>query len=329
MAEIINKDLITVTIDWLLKAEIYIFAAWCFNYMLVETLYVCMGFSLYINSRIEVEGWDIEIMFRGFSEKLKKKRANNVSTESFALSAQTTKLPVLLFVIFLSFFMFPPNVFADSEELSPEGDVPFDILLKILDSPDFGGEKDSWGIRLKTPLKTPNVPDVNINPMLEKLRAIFAFALRFILIAILAALIVFLFLYARKYFYKRKPALKESSMEILSGVPEAHPNELLEKAEDFYTKGNLRMAWGYCTAAAILSWPIYRRLSFPSNATEIDCAGIVTAESSLEPGNGIEAQMFGELINHWVNFAYAGRIPTEESFRQATAFCKSMRVPHG
>jgi hypothetical protein len=41
--------------------------------MLVETLYVCMGFSLYINSRIEVEGWDIEITFRSFAEKLRKK----------------------------------------------------------------------------------------------------------------------------------------------------------------------------------------------------------------------------------------------------------------
>jgi hypothetical protein len=73
MAELMRKGFISSFASSLQDAEIYIFAAWCFNYMLVETLYVCMGFSLYINSRIEVEGWDIEITFRNLAEKLRKK----------------------------------------------------------------------------------------------------------------------------------------------------------------------------------------------------------------------------------------------------------------
>jgi hypothetical protein len=41
-----------------------IFGAYTCNFFLIESLYVCMGFALYLNSRIEVEGWDIELLFR-------------------------------------------------------------------------------------------------------------------------------------------------------------------------------------------------------------------------------------------------------------------------
>ena len=47
--------------------EIFIFAAFCFNFILVESLYVCMGFGLYINSRVEVEGWDLQLLFQKFA----------------------------------------------------------------------------------------------------------------------------------------------------------------------------------------------------------------------------------------------------------------------
>jgi hypothetical protein len=46
--------------------ERFVFGAYCFNYVLMDSLYVCMGFGLYINSRIEIEGWDIELLFRNF-----------------------------------------------------------------------------------------------------------------------------------------------------------------------------------------------------------------------------------------------------------------------
>lgn len=39
-----------------------VFTGICF--ILTETLYVCMGFGLYINSRVETEGWDIELYFK-------------------------------------------------------------------------------------------------------------------------------------------------------------------------------------------------------------------------------------------------------------------------
>lgn len=49
--------------------EGFIFAAYLGNYSVLESLYGCMGFGIYINSRIEIEGWDIELLFRNFLSK--------------------------------------------------------------------------------------------------------------------------------------------------------------------------------------------------------------------------------------------------------------------
>jgi hypothetical protein len=40
------------------------FWLWCFNLVLLEGLFVCMGFGLYINSRVAVEGWDIQLLLQ-------------------------------------------------------------------------------------------------------------------------------------------------------------------------------------------------------------------------------------------------------------------------
>jgi hypothetical protein len=294
--------------EFLKNAEIYIFAAWCINYIVIETIYVCMGFSLYINSRINVEGWDLEIMFRGFAEKIKSKK--------------TTRVLIVFCFVCLSF---PVNTFAHDLQIDTT-DVPMETLLEILDSPDFGSEKDSWGIRLKKQPEPKNYNNFDISPMIEKLRMIFASTLRLILIMLITAFAVFLFLYVRKLVNERNTAAKKSAVSVLRGIPSLNPVELLEKAEYFFEHENLRMAWGYCTAAAILSWSLYRGFIFPPNATESDCAAMV---KSMTPDNNDEAAAFCALINDWINFAYAGRLPPAGHFEKAAVFCKSMRTANG
>jgi hypothetical protein len=88
------------------------------------------------------------------------------------------------------------------------------------------------------------------------------------------------------------------------------------------------MAWGYCTAAAILSYTLYQSVVFPPNATENDCASLV----NLKAANNIDAdkaRVFGELINNWVNLAYAGRFPNVGSFNEALALCESLKKTNG
>ena len=319
MAELIRKGFISTLWSSLQNVEIYIFAAWCFNYMLVETLYVCMGFSLYINSRVQVEGWDIEIMFHKFAEKIKAQNMNGA------------------IIIFCLVCMFAPvrGFAADRELITASEDVPLGKLQEILDSPDFGGEKDSWGIRLKNPRRQRNIPDTNINPLLKKLRQIFASALRLILIALIAGLILFLLFYLRRlrsiYKFRRggSSGVDGRVKNNLTKKIKESPESLLNKAVVFFEQGNIRLAWGYCTAAAILSWPLYRGLVFPPNATESDCVNIVNSQPASLSCNPAEAQAFSGLINNWVNLAYAGRLPPAEGFEEAVALSKRLRQANG
>jgi len=289
--------------DYFERAEIYIYAAWCLNYIIIETIYVCMGFSIYINSRINVEGWDLEIMFRGFAEKIKSKK--------------TAGLLIVFCVVCL---FFPINTFAQNLQNDTNG-VPLEVLQNILDSPDFGSEKDTWGIRFKEQNESNDI-NFDFDPFAEKLRTIFAFTLRLILIMLIAAFAVFLFLYVRKLVNERNITAKKSATRVLHGIPLLNPDDLLKKAAYFFEHENLRLAWGYCTAAVIISWSLYRGLVFPPNATESECAAMV---KSMPNNNADEAGIFCAFINDWINFAYAGQLPPAGHFEKAAVFCKSLR----
>jgi hypothetical protein len=55
--------------DFFMWKGLYYYTGWCVNFLVVESVYVCMGFGLYLNSRVEVEGWDIELLFRNFAAR--------------------------------------------------------------------------------------------------------------------------------------------------------------------------------------------------------------------------------------------------------------------
>jgi hypothetical protein len=285
------------------KTEIYIFTAWCVNFMLVETIYVCMGFSLYINSRVEVEGWDLEINFRNFGEKYGKQ----------------TKKGILLLIFCILPVIFPAKTFTDDFQPSAaDNNVPFEELQNILESTDFGSEKDSWGIRFKKPYEIKENTGIDFSPVFDKLQLIFAYILRIFLVLSVIAMAVILFIFARKMIYKKIPVKKKSTITALHGIDVKNPETLLQKSLDYYNHGELRLAWGYCIAALILSWQIYRSVIFPPNATEIDCTDMV----NLTQPNSDEAKTFGNLLKHWINLAYAGRLPPPESFYNAVNYCK-------
>jgi hypothetical protein len=55
-----------------------------FNQLFLETLFVCMGLGVYINPRVENEGWDIELLFKQCAGKAKKTQVFSNSSNLLA-----------------------------------------------------------------------------------------------------------------------------------------------------------------------------------------------------------------------------------------------------
>jgi hypothetical protein len=114
--------------EFLVFFEPYMFAGSCFNLGLVESLYVCMGFGLYINSRVEVEGWDIQLLFQNFTERRQRKPA----ARNAASPGGPGFFPAALVVCVLMAALVSPGVSAQEQEAPPSGGIPLEVLNGIL-----------------------------------------------------------------------------------------------------------------------------------------------------------------------------------------------------
>jgi hypothetical protein len=326
MYQLFRNDLLSAIDTSAFNYELILFILYCANFMLVEPLYVCMGFTVYLNSRAAVEGWDLEILFRELSEKRKRKNP----------------VPLIALFCLLLCLPLPAKIYAEDRPgpLAPTG-VPHETLEEVLSSPAFGGEKETWGIRLKNPkekktAKEPPLPAAAL-PWVQKMMRIAAYTLRVMIILAVVTAAALLLAYLRKFLpegvtrKKRKSDMRGPEKTAVESL-----EALLEKAAACFAKGETRLAWGYCTAAALRAWPLYRNQAFPPDATESDCAALVKSSCMSADANGrtgaaevpAEAEAFSLLIGHWVNFAYAGRTPPEGSFEAALAFCKSLGAEH-
>ena len=322
--------------------ETLIFAAFCMNYILVGSLYVCMGFGLYINSRVEVEGWDLQLLFQKFAA------APSAAPAAFRRGVSSVTA-VLLFCVF---FALPQTAYANGGK--PDGDTPnggetqftflenlpspeaysllevlpspdaysLDILHEILESPDFGGSREGWGIYLRdrgNRQESPTLPSQEFLERMQRLRQAFAYVLRGVAILAAAGLAVFALYWYRKN--RRKgitPLWDGKNNYAFSPFSPEEPEALFSKADDLFKRGNLREAWAACLAGCIGACAKYHALSFPPDATEYSCRDLVRR---LLPAR---AEGFSALVQTWVLFAYGGRPPGEDAFEKALCYGRSL-----
>jgi hypothetical protein len=308
------------------------------NLILVESLYVCMGFGLYINSRVETEGWDIELLFKKcVAAALRHKPDTDPRHVSF--SSPAAVLPLM----FLLCFAVPVQTQAQENSpieqiLQPEqnsqpepvilspatvSEQKQDALKSTFESPDFGKEKSTWRIRLKR--SDTDEPGGKINKaFFPNLKEILGKILRFVLGA---ALVIAAGLGAA-YVYRHKDRLFSGlagKSRPQQGPPDYEPRQLLEKAEELHRRGKIREAWALCFQAFIASFTRYftaRHFSFPAEATEYEVLALVRKNVTGAENAGIGG--FDLFVPRWVGFAYGGREPAAGMFEEALASCRSL-----
>ncbi|MDR1932671.1 MAG: hypothetical protein LBQ57_07625 [Spirochaetales bacterium] len=295
MIELFREDLLSLEDFWV-RGELFFFTAWCVNYMLVESMYVCMGFGLYINSRVAVEGWDLELLFR----KLIKG------------ARPVLKGAVLVFILALGFI---PARTAAAEEA-----VPLDTLAEILESDEFGGERDGWAIRFKNQQEDEEEEEaapLNTAAWVEKAKVFFAVFLRLLIIAAAAALAVCLIIYVKRNPFFRDMFRGGKPNQRAIPVSAESAAVLFERARRLYGQGDLRGAWAACLVGTMIAVSGSLGISFPAAATEYDCLSLV-----LKKGDA--GGEFTGLVKTWVNFAYGGRLPPDGAFEKALAYGVSL-----
>ncbi|MCL2231735.1 MAG: hypothetical protein FWB99_01495 [Treponema sp.] len=287
--------------------EIFIFAAFCINYILVGSLYVCMGFGLYINSRVEVEGWDLQLLF-----------------QKFAGSPPASRPGVKALFLLCLFLALPQTAYSDVEP-PPQS---LEVLESILASPDFGEFRDSWGIRFREREQGERAeqPELNFPPWLERMRLALSYLLRAVAVIAIAGFACFALYWYWKHRWKglSVPRLNRGKNYTNPLFSAESPQALFTMAEDFFSRGNLREAWAACLGGCIGACVKYRSLSFPNDATEYGCLDLVRRSLPAE------ASGFAALVRSWILLAYGGRPPIEGAFEEALAYGRSLlNVPGG
>lgn len=289
---------------------LYLYTVWCVNYLVVESLYVCMGFGLYLNSRVEVEGWDIELLFRTFVTRYRKAAA----------------LVLLLFGLGLPRLT---GVWGQSPapgSLPPElgAAMPAEVLEEILDR-EIRGERKTWGIRFKVEEEEPEPGTVTGTyfSWVDVLKKYGAILLRGVLILALAALVLVCVIFVYRRRNRLFQPVEAPDIRGSRPVPAPAPEFLLEEAEGSYRRGLLREAWGLCYAAVLEALTRCYRLRFPPGATEYRCLALVRRHPAGRQ-TGLE-RSFADLIRHWTALAYGGIRPPGGAFEQTLAWARSLR----
>jgi hypothetical protein len=316
-AEIVQSGFINSLGDFAGK-EIFLYTAWCINSIFTESIYVCMGFSLYLNSRIELEGWDLELLFRG----LRRGRRRDPEHPPLSAGRRGTAAVILFLCLFTAL---SPATFAQESGAAgtyhAAGEVPLGTLEEILAAPEFGGEKESWGIRLRNRKESESPRFFKPAPWFSAIQKAFALILRGLLVLGLLCLGVFCVVYLYRMRKTGKDAGSLRKTTALPGKVVKDPEELLAEAHSLYGMGKIREAWAACYAASLAAWSRYWGLSFPPGATEYRCLALIRSQG---PTVVRTSAGFPELIANWVSLAYGKHPPPEGAFEKAAAWVKDL-----
>jgi hypothetical protein len=269
-----------------------------------------MSFGIYINSRLETEGWDLQLEFQRFAGERGMRKAR-----------RTVQPAVLALLLFLPGLLpgFPSGVplYAEQEAESSEQDV-LTVLDKVLSSSEFGNEKDTWTIQFKKGQKQ-NMRRNFFLRQLSGVRNVFGLIIRTLVFAAIAAALGF----GVYHYIKTGAAVRKdrgwTGRSVAAPGPEKSSALLLDEARSFWDQGRIREAWARCFAAVLAAFSERDGLSFPKDATEYSCLRL------LKQNNTPELSAFSAFLHSWIDLAYGGRELSPEKFEEALAFCASIQ----
>ncbi len=282
---------------------------------LVEPFYVAGGFGLYINRRMYLEGWDIELAFRRLANRVEAERSR-------APGVATT----LVFFLVLGAAAFPKNAVAD-ETVPARIACPAarpqdasDCIARILEQPEFDTtEEETFWRRVGGPEEEENPEPVSpgaLDGLFELFGSVLSAVFKSIAwIAIFTGVAILGYLVSR---YSARSGVEDpESMdepEFRFGLdlrPESLPDDILAAARAAYQAGDPAGALSLLYRGALIYLTRDRGLDLPASATEGECTRL--ASHRLDAGL---ARDFGDLTLAWQFCAYGSKEPGFEAFAE-------------
>lgn len=264
-----------------------------FAYLVIGPLYVASGFSLYLNRRTLLEGWDIELGFRRMAQRLGRGQT------------LTRAALILLCVLGLSAAVAPD---ANAAPSNAEAKQHIDQVMR---HPDFNTKKtvESWRyIGGKDEDDT-----VDASPFWESLSAFgkgLAWIVKGLFYLLLFAAVVWLIINHERWLnWVRgiKPAPRYQPPAQLFGLdirPESLPTNVADAAYQLWQSGDARGALSLLYRGALSRLAQQENVNLKASDTEGDCLRVVqhTQADSI-------SGYFARLTTAWQAVAYAGRTP--------------------
>ena len=283
---------LSFNLPWVLPA-IYIVHSIIAGFLIPVT--TSMGFALYINRRVVLEGWDLEIAFR---QMIQKRRTKTPGIGS-----------IILILVSLTIAL-PAELSADTPD-----PVPLESLEQVLDQKDFGGSESKKELHWKETRARNKVfkkNNFNLN-FSEKI----SFFLRILIITSLIILVVIIVVRNFKPFSPKKQRLRNiHSSEDREMAPDI-PLPDIQTALRVYTEGREREACSilYQNAISLLEdWTDHDK---QNDKTEGDWLNLIHASEAPSSLAGI--------IELWCRIAYAHQPLMKPNFDHAAKVLQTLQ----
>ena len=286
---------------------------------IIEPLYVAAGFTLYLNRRTQLEGWDIELTFRRLAQRL----------DSLKQATPALLAAPLLALLLVTGAQNTAHAEEQTNSIIPYGEdvaesrLPASesgrVIEQVLEDRSFGTEEtvERWRWKEREDTEKNNADADTANPewdeALESLATTVATLFELLLWVLLAILLILLFVYRDRWlhlFVRRKGLdLDYTPPESLFGLDireESLPDDVAGDARELWRQGKHRAAMSLLYRGALAALVNRDKITLHDSNTEGDI--LVLARPVIAQARH---DYLGHLTGAWQLIAYAHREPEE------------------
>jgi len=250
-----------------------------------EPVYVAAGFGLYLNRRVQLEGWDLEQAFRQLAQRARARAAQGLLLALLILAGLGLR--------------------AQDSTARPVSQ-PKAVLAEIMRAPEFDTHRPAWRLRPRNPSR-PH-PDLPPPAWIGRTLDLLALLLKWLLpAAVVLWILVALWNSRRSLAQALKPPAIPRPERIL-GLdirPAGLPRDLAAAAARLWDQGDPRGALALLYRGALADLVHHRGVLLTAGATEGEC--LLLGGRDL-PAPGVE--YFARLTAIWLKVAYGGQAPS-------------------